>query len=246
MMTFVPPQDDKIKKLGKKEKIPAYVYADPDDPTIIYIKTNGVIQILDNSVYEVVIPNLQFEDGETIDKYKCEFTTSLIPCYASVDDILSLCNGIKIPKKDILIHTKVASEIANYWLKRGDVDISNLDYDTIKTDYYPIHLYVKYKAAVESLKEFYIGAVTDPYKYKDALSDLSREEEMDLDAIKDLIEKLDDEAEEGLNYIVTITADPEWALRGKYAYSMSLPFSKPYHDTYIDKKGGGNGWGRGY
>ena len=69
-MAFVPPKDDKIKKLGKKEKIPAYVFADPDDPTIIYIKTNGVIEILDNSVYEVVIPNLEFEDGEIIDKYK--------------------------------------------------------------------------------------------------------------------------------------------------------------------------------
>ena len=29
-MTFTPPQDDKIKKMGKKEKIPAYIYADPD------------------------------------------------------------------------------------------------------------------------------------------------------------------------------------------------------------------------
>ena len=35
-MAFVPPQDDKIKKMGKKEKIPAYIYADPDDPNIIY------------------------------------------------------------------------------------------------------------------------------------------------------------------------------------------------------------------
>ena len=79
-MEFRPPQDDKIKKLGKKEKIPAYVYADPDDPTIIYIRTNGVIEIVDNSVYDVVIPNLQFNDGDIIDKFKCEFTTALTPC----------------------------------------------------------------------------------------------------------------------------------------------------------------------
>ena len=56
-MTFTPPEDDKIKKIGKKEKIPAYIYVDPDDPNIIYIKTNGIIEILDNSVYDVVIPN---------------------------------------------------------------------------------------------------------------------------------------------------------------------------------------------
>ena len=48
-MAFVPPKDDKIKKLGKKEKIPAYVFADPDDPTIIYIKTNGVIDNTNDS-----------------------------------------------------------------------------------------------------------------------------------------------------------------------------------------------------
>ena len=57
-MEFRPPQDDKIKKLGKKEKIPAYVYADPDDPTIIYIRTNGVIEIVDNSLFEILLQKL--------------------------------------------------------------------------------------------------------------------------------------------------------------------------------------------
>ena len=245
-MAFVPPKDDKIKKLGKKEKIPAYVFADPDDPTIIYIKTNGVIEILDNSVYEVVIPNLEFEDGEIIDKYKCEFTTKLTPCYVSVEEVLALCNGVKIPERDILMHIRTASLIVDYWASRSDIDIKDFTVENVREEYYPFFMFIKYKAAVESLKEFYIGAVTDPYKYKDALSDLIREEEMDLEAIKKLIDDLNLEAEEYLNYIVTMTADPEWALRGKYAYSMSLPFSRPYHDTFIDKKGGGNGWGRGY
>ena len=245
-MTFKPPEDDKIKKLGKKEKIPAYIYADPDDPTIIYIKTNGVIQILDNSEYHVVIPNLQFNDGDIIDKFTCDFTTDISPCYVDINDVLTLCSGIHIDKRDVLLHIKTASEIVVYWADRGDMDVKLLNKESLKADYYPFYMFVRYKAAVESLKEFYIGAVTDPYKYKDELSDLAREEEMDLDAIKQLIDDLNIEAEEYLNYIVTMTADPEWALRAKYSYSISLPFTRPYHDTFIDRKGGGNGWNRGY
>ena len=245
-MEFRPPQDDKVKKLGKKEKIPAYVYADPDDPTIIYIKTNGVIEIVDNSVYDVVIPNLQFNDGDIIDKFTCEFTTTLTPCYVDVQEILTLCHGIELPERDVLLHIRSSSLIVDYWANRSDIDLAKVSEEEFQKDYYPFYAYVKYKAAAESLKEFYIGAVTDPYKYKDELSDLSREEELDLEAIKNLIDDLNVEAEEYLNYIVTITADPEWALRGKHAYSIPMPFSRPYHDTYIDKKGGGNGWNRGY
>lgn len=245
-MAFKPPEDDKIKKLGKKEKIPAYIYADPDDPTIIYIKTNGVIQILDNSEYHLVIPNLQFNDGDIIDKFTCDFTTDISPCYVDINDVLTLCSGIHIDKRDVLLHIKTASEIVRYWAERGDMDTKLFNKESLKSDYYPFYMFVRYKAAVESLKEFYIGAVTDPYKYKDELSDLAREEEMDLDAIKQLIDDLNIEAEEYLNYIVTMTADPEWALRAKYSYSISLPFTRPYHDTFIDRKGGGNGWNRGY
>ena len=109
-MTFVPPQDDKIKKLGKKEKIPAYIYADPDDPTIIYIKTNGVIQIVDNSMYEAVINNLQFEDGEIVDKYTQSFVTEVTPCLVDIVDVLVLCNGMEMDKRDILMHIRTASE----------------------------------------------------------------------------------------------------------------------------------------
>lgn len=246
-MAFVPSPDDKIKKLGKKEKIPAYIYADPDDPTIIYIKTNGVIEILDNSEYQVVIKDLEFEDGDIVSKYTCDFITEVTPCFVNADDILALCSGVNrvVEKKDILLHTRAASEIALYWASRSDVKV-DLNTQNIKEDFYPFYMFVKYKAAVETLKEFYIGALTHPYKYKDQISDLSREEEMDFDALKALIDDLEEQADEWLDNIVTITADPEWALRGKYSYALSLEFSKPYHNTYIDKKGGGNGWSRGY
>ena len=61
------------------------------------------------------------------------------------------------------------------------------------------------------------------------LSDLERQEEWDLDAIRALINDFEEEAEEWLELIVTITADPKWALRGKYCYSTYYTYSNPYH-----------------
>jgi hypothetical protein len=69
---------------------------------------------------------------------------------------------------------------------------------------------------------------------------------MDLDAIRELMDALEAEADELLELVVNITADPKWALRSKYSYAISLEMMKPYHNTYIDRKGGGNGWNRGY
>ena len=245
-MAFVPPQDDKIKKLGKKDKIPAYIYADPDDPTIVYIKTNGVIQIIDNSIYEAILKDIEFEDGEIVDKYSCDFVTEVSPCYVDVEDVLTLCNGIAIDKADILLHIRSACQALDY-LVSDDINIDKKLFtkENIKTDYYPFYMYVKYMAAVETLKEFYIGAVTHPYKFHDVLSDLERLEEYDLDAIRKLLDRLEEEAEDWVSHVTTITADPEWALRGKYSYAMPLESSRPYHNTYIDRKGG-NSWTRGY
>lgn len=245
-MTFVPPQDDKVKKMGKKEKIPAYIYADPDDPTVVYIKTNGVIQIVDNSIYEAVLKDIEFEDGEIIDKYSCDFITSMSPCYVDVDEVLTLCNGVNIDERDILVHIRSACEVINYYAHEDSISTSLFTKENLKKEYYPFYMYVKYKAAVETLKEFYIGAVTHPYKIHDVLSDLERKEEYDLDAIKDLLDLLEEEAEHWVGHVATITADPEWALRGKYSYALAPEYAVHYHNTYIDRKGGGSGWNRGY
>lgn len=242
-MAFVPPQDDKIKKMGKKEKIPAYIYADPDDPNIIYIKTNGVIQIVDNSIYEVVIKDLEFEDGEIIEKYTNDFITDMSPCYVDVNEVLTLCNGINIDEKDILIHIRSACEAVDFYIHEDDIKFTK---ENIKKDFYPFYMFVKYRAAVEALKEFYIGAVTHPNKIHDVLSDLERQEEYDLDSIRKLLESLEAEADDWVAHVATITADPEWALRGKYSYALAPEFSIHYHKTFIDRKGGGNGWNRGY
>lgn len=239
--------NDKIRKMGRKDKIPAYLFADPDDPTIIYIRTNGIIEILDNSVYQVVIKDLEFEDGEIVPKFTQEFCTALDPCYGDVNDILTILKGIKLDPKDILMHIRSASEVVNYWaFKQGNEQTIKLTKENCKEDFYPFYHFVEYKAAAEALKQFYIEAISNPYKFHDVLSDLEREQEMDLGAIREMLDHLEQEAEEWLDLVVTITADPKWALRGKYSYAISLEMMRPYHNTYIDKKGGGNGWNRGY
>lgn len=239
--------NDKIKKMGRKDRIPAYLLVDPYDPSVLYIRTNGKIEILDNSIYEVVIKDLEFEDGSIEPKQTYEFTTDIDPCYGDINEILTILKGIKLDPKDILMHIRSASEVVNYWaFKQGTEETVKLTKENCKEDFYPFYHFVEYKAAAEALKQFYIEAISNPYKFHDVLSDLEREQEMDLGAIKDLLNDLEREAEEWLDLVVTITADPKWALRGKYSYAISLEMMKPYHNTYIDKKGGGNGWNRGY
>ena len=77
---------------------------------------------------------------------------------------------------------------------------------------------------------------------QNVLSDLERQEKMDLDAIKKLLDSLSAEAEDWLELVATITADPKWALRGKYSYAVINKTYRPYHPTLIDR----NGWNRGY
>lgn len=244
---FNPPESDIPKRLGQKDKIPAYIFIDPDDPTVIFVRTCGKAEILDNSIYELNIPNFAFDDGEVINKFKQEFVTKLEPCYVDVEDVLTLCSSIPIDTKDILMHIRMASEIANYWAYReneNELHPIKFTKNNLKDDYYPFYMFIRYRAAAEAIKEFYIGAVTRPSEYKDELSDLAREEKMDLSAIKKLLDSLNDEADEWLELLVVLTADPQWALRGKYSYAISMEMFKPYHQTYVDKKGGP--WNRGY
>lgn len=247
---FIPPDSDKPRKLGQKDRIPAYVFVDPDDPNIIFVKTCGKAEILDNSIYDLTIPSLEFEDGEIISRYKETFVTKLDPCYVDVEDVLILLSELPVSAKDIMLHIKTASEIANYWAFRENENKYELypitfTKSNLKDEYYPFYMFIRYRAAVESLKEYYIGAITRPYEFKDELSDLKREEKMDLSAIKNLINDLGKEADEWLELVVHLTADPQWALRGKYSYAISMEMFKPYHDTFVDKKGGSN-WSRGY
>lgn len=246
---FVPPESDEIINRAGREKIPVYLFIDPDEPSIIYIKTKDNIEIIDNSIYELNIPEINFSDGDYVNKYKYTFLTNPSPAYVTIEDVLSLCRNLPIDKKDVLYHIREASKVADYWAYHDsefNEEASGFkklyDVGNIKDEYYPFYMFVKYTAVVNCIKSFYIKAVSQPYKFKDALSDLEREEEMDLNAIKSLLDKLEAEADDWLDLVITITADPQWALRGKYSYAVISQNYRPYHPTLIDRQG----WSRGY
>lgn len=243
---FIPPSTDKIINRGGREKVPVYLFVDPDEPSILYIDTKEDIEIKNNSIYELNISTLNFSDGDSINKYKHTFLTSPSPIYVSVDDVLTLCKNLPIPIEDVLYYIKEASKIADYWAYHdsdGNTELNKIfNIDNIKEDYYPFYMFVKYKAVANCVRSFYMKVVSQPYKFRDILSDLERDEEMDLDALKHFLDDLDTEAEDWLELVVVITADPQWALRGKYSYAIMNQAYKPYHPTLINRQG----WDRGY
>ena len=240
---FTPPDTDKTVIRGGREKVPAYLFVDPDEPSIIYISTKDDIKIIDNSIYELNIPEIRFKDGDIINKYKHDFITSPSPIYVDVNDVLVLCKNLPIAIEDILFYIKEASKIADYWAYHdSDTDDKIFNEENIKQDYYPFYMFIKYQAVCNCVKSFYMKAISNPSKFRDMLSDLEREEQMDLNAIKNFLDYLEKEAEDWLDLVVTITADPQWALRGKYSYAVINQAYKPYHPTLIDRQD----WSRGY
>lgn len=57
-------------------------------------------------------------------------------------------------------------------------------------------MFVKYTAVADCVKSFYMKVISQPFKFKDILSDLERDEEMDLDAIKKFLDSLENEADD--------------------------------------------------
>ena len=244
---FVPPASDKIINTAGREKIPVYLFIDKDEPNVLYIKTCDKAQITDNNIYQLNIPSIEFTDSQVAENLKEEFITSPSPAYVSINDVLSLCKNIPIPIDSVVYFIREASKIADYWASRPGGEF-NSDLQDIfseadmKQDYYPFYMFVKYKAVVECIKEFYIEAVSKPSEFHDVLSDLERTEKMDLSAIKLLLDKLEQEADDWLELVATITADPQWALRGKYSFAVTNYNYKPYHPTGLDR----TNWSRGY
>lgn len=218
--------------MARKEKVQFAMLVDPEDPTTLILQPiNHEIQ--DNSTYTINIKDLEFED-ETTFSSKETFSTKPDYCFISVDDVNSMLSGLNIPEEYIMKHIIGAGRTAMHWAKyKADegVPLPDFNDENFKDDYYPFFMFIKFHALANALKEFYIELLAHPFKWKDALSDLEREEEMDLDAIKGLIDDFTGQADEWLELVVTITADPKWALRGKYCYSTYNMYSTPYHRT---------------
>lgn len=224
------------------------LYVDENDPTVLIIKPKNKMDFMNNSVYEFKLPEIPLVNQTKLPAQSITYITEPAPCYATLQEVLSLAGGLDLDDKNVLFHIREASRTADYWVKKsnskvGPSDHIVLDKDTIREEYYPMYMFVKHKALYECIKEYYIEAVTHPYEIKDQVSDLSREEKFDLKAIKALLDQAKKDFEEWLELVVTITADPKWALRGKWSIPISTPNNKYYglyHKTHL------NGFNRGY
>lgn len=237
--------------MALKEKVEFQLLVDPDDPETLILmpvekklaKPNiGTIgkpqykyeqgSLVSGSTYIVNIKDIEFEDGSVYSNKETFITKPDDYIFVEVDDIQSHIRALNIPDENILDHIIDASKQAVYWAKKNAEDFKTLpDFNspTFQEDYYPFYMYIKHTAMAHAIKEYYIEMVTKPKKWKDTLSDLSREEEMDFNALKKLMDDMEHEAEEWLELVVTITADPKWALRGKYSYAVYNSYSNPYH-----------------
>jgi hypothetical protein len=236
--------------MALKEKVSFKLLVDPDDPgTLILLPvekkppkpTIGTMkpsedfqqaELKNGSVYSVNLKNIEFTDG-SIYSNKVEFYTKPDDyMFVEVDDVQSHIRALNIPDENILDHIIDASKMAMYWAKKNAEEFKSIpDFNspTFQEDYYPFYMYIKHTAMAHAVKEYYIEMITGPKKWKDTLSDLGREEELDFDALRRLLDDLEHEADEWLELVVTITADPKWALRGKYSYAVYNTYCQPYH-----------------
>ena len=160
-----------------------------------------------------------------------------------------MIHGLNLGDENIIRHIVDASKTAVFWSKHKVSNVNDIpDFSkvNIQEDYYPFYMFVKYHATVDALKEFYITAAANPKRWKDTLSDLSREEEWDLSALRALINDFEKEAEEWLELVITITADPQWALRGKYCYAVYNTYTNPFHRIHWGNPPHNTDYNRGY
>ena len=236
--------------MALKEKVKFKLLVDPDDPeTLILIPveqkvskpTIGTMKpkeeyqqadLVSGCTYTVNLKDIEFEDGSIYSNKETFITKPDDYMFVEVEDVQSHIRSLNIPDESVLDHIIDASKKAMYWAKKNAEEFNSLpDFKspTFQEDYYPFYMYIKHTAMAESIREYYIEMVTKPKKWKDVLSDLGREEEMDFNALKRMLDDLEHEAEEWLELVVTITADPKWALRGKYSYAIYNTYSNPYH-----------------
>ena len=212
--------------MALKEKIQFEILVDPDDPSTIIFKPLGDLK--DNMMYTLDIKNIKLEDGSNFSR-KESFYTPLDYFYVPTKDVIDHISSIAPNEEEVIRHIIHAGKAALYYCKRKSKTVPNFTMETIKQDYYPFYMYIKNHAIVDVLKNYYIEKASGPKKWRDVLSDLEREEEMDFDGLRELIKTWELEAEEWLELVVNITADPKWALRGKYCYSTYNTYANPYH-----------------
>lgn len=220
-----------LEAKGLKEKIKMNLLVDPDDASTLLMRPIGC-ELLENCQYTVVLKNIEFEDGTTYSN-KEVFYNKPTDLYVSIDDVKKI-TGSLVPDEVLIKHISESGKVAMYWAKKNVTHASQVpDFSTddFEEEYYPFYKYIEHMSAASALKEVYLGMITQPKKWRDVLSDLQREEEFDFGALKAFIDGIQAEADDWLKLVVTITADPKWALRGRHFYSKFNIRNHPYHNT---------------
>lgn len=234
--------------MALKDKVKFAMLVDPDDPQTLILKPVDS-ELQNGSVYTISIKDVSLIDGTKFSQKETFITTPSENYFVKVDDVQELIRGAGVSDESVIRHIVDAGKTAMYWAKRkvdnpSQVpDFNNVD---LQADYYPFYMFIKFHATAEALKERYIELISNPQKWRDMLSDLEREEEWDFDAWRKLIADFENEADEWLEHIVTITADPKWALRGKYCYTAFYTNSNPYHRIQWGQPPHKDNYNRGY
>lgn len=224
--------------MALKEKVKFQLLVDPDDPSTLILKplvfhtAEMGTGLKPGSIYTINLKDIKFTDNSSYSNKEEFITKPDSYMFIDINDVKELIYGLDVSDESILRHINEASKTAMYWAKKNadpHSPIPDFNSDDFQEDYYPFYMFVKYHAMADAVKEYYIKALSNPKKWKDTLSDLGREEEYDLDGLRKLLDDLEHQADEWLELVVTITADPKWALRGKYSYAVYNTFSKPYH-----------------
>ena len=238
---------------GRKEKVIFNLVVDEDDleTALLVPASKGELigEVLDDSIYDISIKGLSFKDGSTYSSKESFITTPTTNYFVPLEDVKDIVGKLRVPDVNIIREITEAGKTAVYWAKRkveNKNDVPDFNNVNLEEDYYPFYMFIKYHAIAESLKARYVEMIANPQKWHDVLSDLEREEEWDFDAMKALIDDYDREAEEWLELLVTITADPKWALRGKYCYSTFYTNSNPYHRIQWGQPPHNSNYNRGY
>ena len=217
---------------GMKEKVKLLLLVDPDDASTLIIQPLTKDRLLENCQYTVVLKDLKFEDGTTYSN-KEVFYNNPADTFVTIESIKKITGSI-VPDDILIKHISEAGKTAMYWAKKNVQHLSQVpDFtsEDFEEEYYPFYKFIEFMSAANALKEVYLGMITNPKKWKDVLSDLQREEEWDFAAMKAFIDGIEREADEWLELVVTITADPKWALRGRHFYSKMHIRNHPYHNT---------------
>lgn len=186
----------------------------------------ALIEFKDNSVYEF---ELELKGEQTMRKEKVvgKYITSPDPCYIDLKDVISLARGFKLDEESVLFHIREASRHANYIINQYNednfVEPMMVTRDNIKTDYFKLYMFVRYKALKDCVLEFYIQEAAKPNRIKNQTGDLAYEHEFDLDRLKKLLDDIEYEYGKWEEELITITADPKAVLRGKYSWNKYYP-----------------------